>query len=159
MRVIGIGSPHGDDALGWEAARYLARLPGIADHLRIDCLDRPGTGLIQAISGETAVILLDAMEAGLPAGTVRRLSADELMAGVGAVSSHALGVAESLALARVLGVLPNAVHIIGIQAGLAAPLGKAPRGRALATVSMIVREITGLQDPLPAARPGNGGIG
>ncbi|MFP4079277.1 MAG: hydrogenase maturation protease [Ectothiorhodospira sp.] len=139
LKVIGIGSPQGEDRLGWEAARSLEGLEGVT----IVCLDRPGPSLLHALEGETAVVLLDAMEAGLPPGCVRVLRAGDLLTGGDAVSSHDLGVAGALALGRALGSLPERLWLIGIQGRPHGGLGERERAAALTAVRRQVQALRG----------------
>jgi hydrogenase maturation protease len=114
-RVIGVGSPFGDDRAGWEvvaALRSAAPLP-----LRVDirACDRPGAALVQWLAGvEHAVIIDAALSAGSPPGRVRWLAEREIEARR-AVSSHGFGLAEALALARALGDAPSRVSVLAIS--------------------------------------------
>jgi hydrogenase maturation protease len=73
--------------------------------------------LVEQIEGRAQVSVLDAMRGGWPAGTLRLLDPDELADEPGGLSSHGWGVAESLALARALGTLPERLDLIGIEMG------------------------------------------
>lgn len=117
LRVIGIGSPFGGDAVGFAAIERLGEetdlLPPETELLT---LDRPGSALIPLLEKSRAVILIDAMQSGRSPGTVQRLQLDDLLAEANPPSSHSLGVAEALAMARALGVLPEKLLIYGIEA-------------------------------------------
>ncbi len=73
--------------------------------------------LVEAWRDEPVVVVVDAMSSGSPAGTVRRLDATrgplrvELFRG----SSHGLGLAEAVELARSLGQLPPSLVIFAIE--------------------------------------------
>nr|MDJ0864620.1 hydrogenase maturation protease [Myxococcota bacterium] len=99
-RVIGIGSPHGDDAAGLLVARHLdaTDCPGVQV---VEC-GRPVPDLLDALEGAEAALLVDAVRAGGDAGALRRLDPGQL-ARAEASSSHGLGVAHALALHRALG--------------------------------------------------------
>jgi hydrogenase maturation protease len=112
--IIGVGSPVVGDGLGWAAIEAL-RAAGLADAHELLTLDRPGPALIEHLTPGTCVILLDAMEAGLAPGSVRELDLEDLIAMARPPSSHHLGLAETLALARTLGVWPQQLHLLGIQ--------------------------------------------
>ena len=135
IRIIGIGSPFGQDSLGWEAVYTLPAIPGV-DTLT---LDRPGPGLIEAMSSQETVILVDAMDAGAPPGTVLALSLDDLVHPDTTLSSHDLGVVGALALGKAMGVLPPTVHIIGIQMG-STPMPDEIRKSALAQIHQQIRD-------------------
>lgn len=120
LRVIGVGSPFIKDVLGLQAVERLqheAFFHALPADTVFHMLDRPGSVLISYLDGAQAVVLIDAMQSGQPAGTVQRLSSSELVQQGGMASSHHLGVAESLALAEVLGAMPEQLLIYGIEAG------------------------------------------
>ncbi len=114
-RILCVGSPFGEDALGEQAYRALrARLP--AADLRY--LDRPGVGLVAALEGARRVILIDAVASGAPPGTLHRFEGRAIAARLARVtSSHGFGLAEALALADSLGALPEQVVLYGIEMG------------------------------------------
>jgi len=112
--IIGVGSPVVGDDFGWLAIDAL-RVAGLADAHELRTLDRPGAALIEHLIPGARVILLDAMEAGLPPGSVRELDLEDLIARAHPPSSHQLGLAETLALARALGEWPKRLHLLGIQ--------------------------------------------
>jgi hydrogenase maturation protease len=114
IRIIGIGSPFGDDAAGLEVARMLAQKP--PPNCEVLVADRPGTGLLDLMDGASAVFLVDAVRSGARPGTLHRLSFDELARCTAHfVSSHELGVAASVQLARKLGCAPAQVSVLGIE--------------------------------------------
>lgn len=118
LRIIGIGSPFGDDTLGFQAIERLEQerdlLPPDTELL---AMDRPGSTLIPLLEKSHTVVIIDAMQSGQPAGTVQRLEPDDLIREKNMPSSHNLGVAESLALAKVLGVMPERLLVYGIEMG------------------------------------------
>jgi hydrogenase maturation protease len=116
IRILGIGSPASDDQAGWLVADALLaagiqRVDGIA----IDKLDRPGANLIPLLQDAPWVILVDAMQSGEAAGTVRRFDQQDWPAYRGGLSSHGFGVLAALALARELGSLPQRLELYGIE--------------------------------------------
>jgi hydrogenase maturation protease len=120
--VIGVGNPwRGDDAAGLAVARLLR---GTVSP-EVDVLEREGepTGLVDAWEGADAVWLVDAVVSGATPGTVHRLdaSAQALPAELASASTHHLGIAEAVELARALGRLPARVVFYGIEAAGAEP--------------------------------------
>jgi hydrogenase maturation protease len=114
IRIIGIGGPFGDDAVGLEAARILAEQP--PPGCEVIAADRPGAGLIELLDGIGAAILIDAVRSGAPLGTIHELSFARLARHHGRfVSSHELGVATSVQLARELGCAPAQGGMLGIE--------------------------------------------
>jgi hydrogenase maturation protease len=114
IRIIGIGAPFGDDAVGLEAARILAEQP--PPGCEVIAADRPGAGLIELLGGIEAAILIDAVCSGAPLGTIHELSFARLARHHGRfVSSHELGVAASVQLACELGCAPAQGGMLGIE--------------------------------------------
>jgi hydrogenase maturation protease len=114
IRVIGIGSPLGDDAVGLAVARRLAAdVPPIAD---VVAADRPGIDLVELITGATAAVLIDAVSSGSAPGTLHDVALADLAATVGSsLSSHDVSVREALALAAALGRLPPRGRLLGVE--------------------------------------------
>lgn len=78
--------------------------------------DRPGSTLVDLLDGADAAILIDAVRSGAPPGTIHEIKFDELGgAATRLVSSHDLGVAAAIQLARRLGRGPSVGRIIGIE--------------------------------------------
>ena len=72
IRIIGIGSPFGDDAVGLEVARMLA---GRRRELRSDRVPiAQVTALVDLLEGAEAVILIDAVRSGALPGTIHEFS-------------------------------------------------------------------------------------
>ncbi len=121
VRIFGVGSPFGEDRIGWQAIEALNRsgiLRGFPPGwVSLSCLDRPGARLIEDMNGALAVILIDAMRSGAPPGSLRRLDLDRLEAWGASLSSHGMGVAGALGLACALGQLPERLVILGIEIG------------------------------------------
>jgi hydrogenase maturation protein HypF len=114
IRIIGIGSPFGDDAAGLETARMLAKSP--PPNCEVIAADRPGTALVDLLDGASAAILVDAACSGAPPGTIHEINFDELgRCTARFVSSHDLGVVAAIQLAQKLGRAPSIGRIIGIE--------------------------------------------
>jgi hydrogenase maturation protease len=148
IRIIGIGSQFGDDAVGLQVARILAQAPPPCCEVIV--ADRPGADLIELLDDVDAAILIDAVRSGAPPGTLHELSFDELSRStIRFVSSHELGVAASVQLARKLGRAPILGKVLGIEVAPAlvrepCPLGQTARqamSRALALLPLWVREL------------------
>jgi hydrogenase maturation protease len=139
VTVIGFGNEwRGDDGVGLEVARRLGgRVLGGEPIALVDLLD-----------GEDEVVLVDAVYSGAEPGTVFRLEAgaEPLPSQLfGASSTHALGLAEAVELARSLGRLPQRVVVYGIEGadfgfgkGLSAPVAAAA-GRLVEEVASCTR--------------------
>jgi len=118
LRIIGVGSPFGEDTLGFQAIELLRRETGLfPPDTELLALDRPGSTLIPLLENAHTVVIIDAMQSGQPAGTVQRLELADLIREKNMPSSHNLGVAETLALAKVLSVMPEKLLVYGVEAG------------------------------------------
>jgi hydrogenase maturation protease len=114
--ILGVGSPlMGDDALGILAVQALQalQLPGV------DVIDggTEGLGLIPLMEMYRRVILVDAVPMDQPAGTIRRLTWDEirLSGHTRSFSLHQSDLSDALILAETLNCLPSEVVIYGVQ--------------------------------------------
>lgn len=125
VRILGIGSPFGDDQAGWlaikalECSGRLDRLP--PGHVSVVALDRPGMSLINYLNGAALAIIIDALRGSGPCGMIRRFDSAAWPEDSGAVSSHAFGVFSALALARELGCLPPKLVLYGIEVAQSFP--------------------------------------
>lgn len=143
--VIGLGSPdRGDDAVGGVVAERVRNVVG--DDVEVLTREDP-TALVHAWQGRHAVVLVDSMISGVPAGTVtvhRAGTRDaplptHAFAAAGRGGSHAFGLAGAVELSRTLGTLPEHVAIVGIEAttfgyGPMSPTVRASIDDAVATV-------------------------
>ena len=114
--LIGVGlEGWRDDAAGVRAARLVRALLWPRARV-VECAGNTAA-LLEAWQGEPFVVVVDAMFSGAPAGTVRRLDTARkpLPADLFRGSTHGLGLAEAVELARSLGRLPPALVIYGIE--------------------------------------------
>ncbi|MCM0082125.1 HyaD/HybD family hydrogenase maturation endopeptidase [Geomonas sp. Red32] len=75
-----------------------------------------GIELLSYLSGRDALILLDVVKGGLPAGAVSRYEGEEVPALFQQkISPHQLGISDLLATARLMGELPAKVVLLGIE--------------------------------------------
>ncbi|MEU6430809.1 hydrogenase maturation protease [Microbispora sp. NPDC046973] len=146
--VIGLGSDlRGDDAAGLEVARLLRGTlpPSVA------VVENSGdpAALVEAWSGAALAIVVDAVSSGAPPGTVHmplHLPARSLPR----AGSHALGLADAVALGRALGRLPGELVVAGIEGGDFTP-GAPMTPQVLAAVR---RTADGLRERLSRERSG-----
>ena len=114
--VIGVGNAYrGDDAAGREVARLVQeRLP---EELDVVVCELEPTRLIDAWDGAELAVLVDAVSSGAEPGTVHRFDAtsEALPSREFRSSTHALGIGETIELARAIGRLPSRVVVFGIE--------------------------------------------
>ena len=115
LTVIGVGNPwRRDDAAGLAVARRLRdTLAGVT------VLEREGepAGLIDAWDGAEFLWLVDAVSSEAAPGTVRRIDigTEALPSDLFQASTHHLGLADAVELARALGRLPGHAVFYGIE--------------------------------------------
>ena len=109
--LIGLGNSfRGDDAAGLEVA---SRVRSIESH---QC-ELGAYELMDLWEGADEVIVVDAMVSSAPPGTVRRFDPHlEALPPKSFASTHAIGVAETVEMAKILGRLPERMTVYGIEA-------------------------------------------
>jgi hydrogenase maturation protease len=149
VRILGIGSPSGDDQAGWLTVdALLARGVRTGAGIVVEKLDRPGVALIPLLERAARVILVDAMQSGGEIGRIQRFDQTDWPRYGHGLSSHGLGVIDALSLARELGSLPPWLDLYGIEIGSAMP------GEADASVLAAARKLARLiADDLSKALP------
>jgi len=116
--VIGIGNPYRrDDGVGLEVLRRVEelRLPGVR------CMESDGesTSLCEAWRDASLAVVVDAVRSGAAPGTlhVGTMGADAVAVHTPRGGSHALSLADALALGEVLDRLPGRLAVVGVEAG------------------------------------------
>jgi hydrogenase maturation protease len=139
--VACFGNPHrGDDGFGPAVAEALRREAGIGVDVAV--LRADALALLDAWRGYAHVVVVDAVASPLEPGTlvhvdVSRVPVPESLA---ASSTHALGPAGAIELARALGELPATVEILAASAQAfepGAPLSPPVAAAVAATVERI----------------------
>ena len=137
-RIIGCGvANRGDDAAGLLVVRRLRELG-------VEALEHGGEGLtlMEHWEGQEAVVLIDAVVTGAAPGAVTVWEGRDapMMEGFCRTSTHAVGVAEAVRLARVLDRLPQRLLIYGIE-GRRFDLGSAPSAEVVAATERLARRL------------------
>jgi len=134
--VIGVGNPtRGDDGAGVAAARRM-RPRGLEATAPFQ--------LVEMWEGAQDVVVVDAARSGAPPGTIHRFEvrSHALPTGVLGGSTHAIGVAEVVELARALDRLPDRLMVYGIEVG-GLSHGGALSPEVEAAVEAVVAEVGG----------------
>lgn len=140
VRILGIGSPSGDDQAGWLTVDALLAADVQSTEIDIQKLDRPGANLIPLLDDAAWIILIDAMQSHESVGHIRHFGTDDWPAYRHGLSSHGLGVLDALALARELGNLPSRIDLYGIEIGSANP-GEPAASEVQAAAQQLARRI------------------
>lgn len=114
--VIGVGNPdRGDDGAGRAVTRrLLARAPR---GLEVRESGGEATSLMAAWAGFDDVVVVDACRGAGPSGSVHSIGADDVerIAALRHASTHSLGVAAAIGLARALRTLPARLEVRAIE--------------------------------------------
>jgi hydrogenase maturation protease len=138
--VIALGSPHGDDQAAWDAVKLLS-----ADHsFRGTCAHAATPwDVVPHLQSGGPVFIIDACRSGAPAGTIHRLTAQELPTQQGmSASTHGSTLEDALRFAESLGyevsqVVIYAIEMEACQPG--APLSEVAR-RAAEELAVQIRD-------------------
>lgn len=121
IKVIGIGSPFGDDRIGWEVVKGLQQIQIIKkvdpSKITFEIQDRPGIRLLEAIKNCPYVFLIDALKTGAAVGTIHQFKNQDIEHLETRLSTHDLNLGDTLSLARVLDCLPKEIVFYGIEVG------------------------------------------
>jgi hydrogenase maturation protease len=133
LLVLALGNPLlGDEGLGLRALEALASTADFPSSVELLDGGTAGLSLVPRLRSAERVLVLDAVSAGRPPGTVLRLDGDELVReGFGKTSPHEIGLGDVLSATRLAGG-PEEVVVLGIEpesfslgVGLSAPVENA----------------------------------
>jgi hydrogenase maturation protease len=142
--VIGVGNTYrGDDAAGREVASILRKR--VHDGLEVVVCELEPTRLIDAWEGADVALVADAVASDAEPGTVHRFDAttEALPSREFRSSTHALGIDETIELARALGRLPARIVVFGIEGerfGSGTELSVAARTGVERAVELVLEE-------------------
>ncbi|KTD14105.1 hydrogenase maturation protease [Legionella israelensis] len=145
IRVLGIGSPFGDDQVGWHVVNLLKQQIGPdSGQLLITACDRPGTRILELMRSADKVFLIDAVMTGAPAGTLHYLKNEEIISFTNGLSTHGIGIIDAIEIGKALNELPKQIILYGIEIENVSKdfkLSKTLRRSIEETVDGLVKEI------------------
>lgn len=156
IRVLGLGSPAGDDQLGWRVTAELERSSFVAEHIaqiEVLALDRSHATLLELMAGAEQLVLVDAVRTQAPPGTVLECQDVNALHTPDGVPVSEWPLADSLQLAAALQQLPMHWTVLAtvIDAKHDGPLLS---DAVFASVPVLVERIEQLLhksvDPMPA---------
>jgi hydrogenase maturation protease len=117
QRIIAVGSPHGDDQIGWAVAKSLQCHPLIRAGIDVLYRDRPGLSLFNDLDVHKPTLLIDAADFSGTPGAFLLLAPNEQAADFAEAigSSHGYGIQALLALARYLNHPMPSLTVCAIQ--------------------------------------------
>jgi hydrogenase maturation protease len=144
-RVVGVGSPHGDDQVGWRVVDAL-RGRNVEQAVAI----RDPSQLLDCLSSGHRAVIVDACVGQGVSGTIHRAVWPDLPAREWRLrSTHHLDIQQSLELAALLGRMPLEVVLIGIVGEHFRPgdeMGAAVRSAVDAAVERVLQEMSRAMD-------------
>ena len=114
--VLGLGNVLlGDDGLGAAAVARLERDYHLPPEVQLEDGGTLGLSLLELLTRSDHVILVDAVQADSPPGTLIRLDGDDVSDAVrDRLSPHQIGVADLLDAARLIDRYPRTVTLLGL---------------------------------------------
>lgn len=115
--ILGLGNTiMTDDGLGPRVIELLQQQGGLPDHVKLLDGGTLGLDLLPQLEDVVKLIIIDAVELGQSPGSLVRLSGEEVPAALETkLSPHQMGLKDLLAVARLMGHLPEEVVLIGAQ--------------------------------------------
>ncbi len=153
--VVGIGNPdRGDDGIGPLVVRRLAGQ--VSNDVAIVERSGDALALIDDWAGRDTVVLVDAAAPASTPGRIHRIDLleEELPSNMSLSSTHAFGVADAVALARALGLLPRRLIVYAIEGARfdhGAPISRAVAQALNQAAASIARELRAPDHDLAAA--------
>jgi hydrogenase maturation protease len=108
-----------DDAVGFEVYNRLLTAGRFDDcrSIRLEYCGVGGIDILPLLEGESDLIVVDAVQLGVPPGTIHVLDWELLPAGGSAISAHGLGLRETIEIGRTLypESMPERITLVGIE--------------------------------------------
>jgi hydrogenase maturation protease len=116
--IIGIGSPHEGDDIGWRMIDQLLQNETIKSlkqkGLSLFKLDRPGLALADHMKPYDHVLIIDAIKPGQLDRSYICIDASQELVSSSGISSHETGAIESISLLKSLQLIPKQLVVFGI---------------------------------------------
>ena len=115
--VLGIGNILlQDEGLGARVVEHLLARHPLPEAVRVLDGGTMGLDLLACLEGVEQLLVIDAVDAGHPPGTLVRLEGEEIPAFLShKISPHQVGLADILSVAKLCNLLPPTVVLLGVQ--------------------------------------------
>src|SRR5512136_2957058 len=115
--ILGLGNLlYQDEGFGIQALRAIQEALPILEDIEFVDGGVLGMNLLPLVEESSHLLVLDAIDAGQPPGTVLELNGEKIpLFAAARLSEHQVGFQEVLGLARFRGNLPTSLHLIGVQ--------------------------------------------
>jgi len=117
LKIISVGNDlYGDDGIGTEILKMVKEYSVFADTPLIDCAT-DALSIIDHFKDAEHVLIIDAAKMGEPPGTVKLFDATKakLLIKTDHLSVHGISLAETMNIAKRIGLYPKSVAIMGIE--------------------------------------------
>ena len=142
VRVIGVGSPQGDDAVAWRVVGRMREQIGTNERIAFHRVDG-GQRLLDLLDGRGTAVILDAAEGAGTLGTMVRLHwPNDQLGALRPGTTHDLDLDAALRLAETVGVLPPNVVVYAIAAESFSPGDELSPPLAAAVPALAARVIS-----------------
>jgi hydrogenase maturation protease len=116
IAVLGMGNlVHGDDGVGVHAIQRLQRDPRVVPDVVLLDGGTQGLSLAAHIAGFQKLLVIDAVDAGQPPGTLVRYEGNALDGLPGKASVHQLGFADLMIAMKLMDESPPELVVLGVQ--------------------------------------------
>ncbi|HEY3307414.1 MAG TPA: HyaD/HybD family hydrogenase maturation endopeptidase [Desulfuromonadaceae bacterium] len=117
--VLGIGNlVMSDDGVGVLVVQRLQRDYRLPGHVEVMDGGTLGLDILPRLEGIERLLIIDAVETGLAPGSCVRMAGDEIPVALETkVSPHQMGLKDLLAVAMLLGHVPQEMVLVGVQPG------------------------------------------
>jgi len=115
--IVGLGSPYGDDQIGWMACERLITEIGHLPAVEFIICDRSGIEWMTKLPPGGQVIFIDAMRSGEKPGTVSKIDirSERCAECPATLSSHGINIRDAIDLVQSLGDLPEIISVWGVE--------------------------------------------
>ena len=115
--ILGLGNLlYQDEGFGIHALQAMQAAMPFTEHVELVDGGVLGMNLLPLVEESSHLLVLDAIDAGLPPGTILELRGEQIpLFAASKLSEHQVGFQEVLGLARFRGNLPENLHLIGVQ--------------------------------------------
>lgn len=118
VTIMGIGNVlWADEGFGVRTVETLNRSHAFGDNVQLIDGGTQGIYLLQHVQAADILVIFDAIDYGLPPGTMKLVEGDDVPSFMGAkkMSLHQTGFQEVLAMAELLGDYPEHILLVGVQ--------------------------------------------
>lgn len=134
-----------DEGIGVHVVEHIQQHYRLPDEVRVLDGGTIGLGLLTYLEGVERLIVVDAVEAAQPPGSIVRLADNEIPTFFGrGISQHQVGLADLLAVARLRDITPHEVVLIGVQPAsleVGVTLSPVVAARLTEAVEMVLHEL------------------